>query len=206
VSGQSDVVADSSADTLTIAAGTGITITTNATTDTVTIANSATITNTAGSSGVTYKAMGVLYHDLPATGNVGAGEDTLYSQTVAANVLTTDGDALHFTLGGTYTANSNTKRIKFKFGATTFLDTGARSISTATAWTCSGVIMRASATTQKITATFLVDQAATNDAACVSAGETLSSTSAFVVTGEATSSDDIRIESATIMYAPTSSN
>lgn len=40
VSGQSDVVADSAADTLTLAAGSNITITTNATTDTITIAAS----------------------------------------------------------------------------------------------------------------------------------------------------------------------
>ena len=40
VSGQSDVVADSTTDTLTLAAGSGITITTNAGTDTVTIASS----------------------------------------------------------------------------------------------------------------------------------------------------------------------
>ena len=38
VSGQSDVVADSTTDTLTLAAGTGIVITTNAGTDTVTVA------------------------------------------------------------------------------------------------------------------------------------------------------------------------
>jgi len=38
VSGQSDVVADASADTLTLAGGTGITLTTNAGTDTVTVA------------------------------------------------------------------------------------------------------------------------------------------------------------------------
>src|SRR5210317_1323682 len=41
VSGQSDIVASSSTDTLTIAAGTGITLTTNAGTDTLTITNSA---------------------------------------------------------------------------------------------------------------------------------------------------------------------
>lgn len=40
VSGQSDVVADTGADTLTLVAGTNITITTNATTDSVTIAAS----------------------------------------------------------------------------------------------------------------------------------------------------------------------
>ena len=39
VSGQSDVVADSTADTLTLAAGTGIAITTNASSDTITITN-----------------------------------------------------------------------------------------------------------------------------------------------------------------------
>jgi hypothetical protein len=44
VSGQSDVVADSAADTLTLAAGTGITITTDASTDTVTVTNSAVTT------------------------------------------------------------------------------------------------------------------------------------------------------------------
>jgi hypothetical protein len=42
VSGQSDIVADSNTDTLTIVAGTGVTITTNATTDTLTIAASGT--------------------------------------------------------------------------------------------------------------------------------------------------------------------
>lgn len=41
VSGQTTVSADGKADTLTLASGTGITITTNATTDTVTISNSA---------------------------------------------------------------------------------------------------------------------------------------------------------------------
>jgi hypothetical protein len=47
VSGQSDVVADSSTDTLTLVAGTGISLTTNATTDSI------TITNTSSSSGGT---------------------------------------------------------------------------------------------------------------------------------------------------------
>jgi hypothetical protein len=44
VSGQSNVVADSATDTLTLAAGSGITLTTNPTTDTVTIAASGGVT------------------------------------------------------------------------------------------------------------------------------------------------------------------
>jgi plastocyanin len=47
VAGQSNVVADSAADTLTLAAGTGISITTNASTDTVTITNTASAGATA---------------------------------------------------------------------------------------------------------------------------------------------------------------
>lgn len=43
VSGQSNVVADSNADTLTLVAGTGITITTNATTDTITFAGNVAV-------------------------------------------------------------------------------------------------------------------------------------------------------------------
>jgi hypothetical protein len=54
VSGQSTIVADGNDDTLTIAAGTGITITTNATTDTLTIAatNTGTVTSVTGTSPV----------------------------------------------------------------------------------------------------------------------------------------------------------
>lgn len=47
VSGQSDVVADSSTDILNLAAGTGISVTTNATTDTITFANTG-VTSLAG--------------------------------------------------------------------------------------------------------------------------------------------------------------
>jgi hypothetical protein len=50
VSGQSNIVADSFEDTLTVASGTGISLTTNATTDTLTIANSG-VTDLAGTAG-----------------------------------------------------------------------------------------------------------------------------------------------------------
>lgn len=62
VSGQSDVVADSAADTLTLAAGTNVTITTNASTDTVTIAASGV-----GGSGTTSQVSGSNFTTTSAT-------------------------------------------------------------------------------------------------------------------------------------------
>ena len=207
VSGQSDVVADSSADTLTLAAGTGITITTVAGTDTITIAQSATATTTAGSSGVAYKAMGLLYGGNTSVGNVGAGEDTLLSRTIAANVLTTDGDGINFNLIGHFTTNSNAKRIKIKFGATTFFDIGTGFVvSSATSWVAFGSIIRTSGTTQRTSCTFHYDQGGQTDMNVTTAGETLSGAVAFTVTGEATSTDDIVLDAYQLLYVPTSSN
>lgn len=54
VSGQSDVVADSTSDTITLASGTGISITTNATTDTVTIATSGVPTGSGAANKVAF--------------------------------------------------------------------------------------------------------------------------------------------------------
>lgn len=53
VAGQSSVVADSASDTLTLVAGTGITITTDASTDTITITNSGSAQNTFSTVAVT---------------------------------------------------------------------------------------------------------------------------------------------------------
>lgn len=68
VSGQSNVVADSGSDTLTFAAGTGITLTTNATTDTVTVTNSGvtSILNTDSNISVS-GSTGAVTLGLPAT-------------------------------------------------------------------------------------------------------------------------------------------
>jgi len=74
VSGQSDVVADSTTDTLTLAAGTGITLTTNASTDTI------TITGTTGLSANSVTATEI------ATGAVGPSE--LAATSVSAGAYT----------------------------------------------------------------------------------------------------------------------
>ena len=73
VSGQSNIVADSFEDTLTVASGTGISLTTNATTDTLTIANSGVtgLTGTVGQIGVSAATGSVTLTNLGVTSLTG---------------------------------------------------------------------------------------------------------------------------------------
>ena len=76
VNGQSNVVADSTTDTLTLAAGTGITLTTNATTDTVTIASTTPFVNNYNGSGITVLDSSeplIIKHTGTAWGDTGGG-------------------------------------------------------------------------------------------------------------------------------------
>jgi len=73
VAGQSDIVADSVIDTLTVASGTGITLTTNASTDTLTIANSGVtgLTGTVGQIGVSAATGSITLTNLGVTSLTG---------------------------------------------------------------------------------------------------------------------------------------
>ena len=90
VSGQSNIVADSTTDTLTFAAGTGITITTNASSDTLTITNSATGDNAFGTIAVSGQS------------NVAADStnDTLTLEAGSGITLTTDASNDKVTIAG----------------------------------------------------------------------------------------------------------
>jgi len=92
VAGQTTVAADSTNDTLTLAAGTGITITTNDTTDTVTITNSVTAPNTFGTIAVAGQS-NVVADSTTDTLTLAAGsnitittDDTTDTVTIAASV------------------------------------------------------------------------------------------------------------------------
>lgn len=93
VSGQSDVVADSSTDTLTLVAGTNVTLTTNASTDTVTI----TAAGGGGSGTVTHTG-GAL-----TSGKVleGAGSDDIAVSSLTATVVKASSGTLSAASAGT---------------------------------------------------------------------------------------------------------
>jgi hypothetical protein len=90
VSGQTTVEADAKTDTLTLVAGTGVTITTDATTDSITITNSATGANAFGNVAVSGQT----------TVEADSTNDTLTLAAASSNiVLTTDASADTVTIG-----------------------------------------------------------------------------------------------------------
>lgn len=105
VSGQSDVVADSSADTLTLVGGTGITITTNASTDTITLTGSATGAPV-GAQYVTLATDGTLTSERVLTGTT---NDITITDNGAGNTVVLDIGSNVVTLTGTQTLTN--KRI-----------------------------------------------------------------------------------------------
>jgi hypothetical protein len=90
VSGQSNIVADIGTDTLTFAASSGISLTTNASTDTLTIANGGVLTNVAGS-GITVSG---------ATGNVTISNAGVLS-TIAGYGISVSGATGNITIANT---------------------------------------------------------------------------------------------------------
>ena len=109
ISGQSDVVADSPTDTLTLVAGSNITLTTNAGTDTITIAASG-----GGSSG----GVTLLAHSGTAASLTGTTtETTLATYTMPANTLKANG-ILRITSAWSCNSSANIHRARVRFGGT----------------------------------------------------------------------------------------
>jgi hypothetical protein len=115
VSGQSDVVADTAADTLTLVAGTGITLTTNATTDTITVTNSVTNTDTTyGIKATTAEGGATL--DLDAGGS-GSGTDSVtFASGSGISISRTDANTI--TVASSVTDTNTTYSINAVDGTT----------------------------------------------------------------------------------------
>lgn len=197
VSGQSDVVADASGDTLTFVAGTGITITTTPGSDSVTITSSGG--QAAGSSAINFAPGGTIYQSVTQAGNVGAGEDTLYTKSLAAALLANDGERLTFRASGVFANTANEKRIKVKYGATTIFDMGsglAPGASGTTPWILTGTITRTGATAQRAEVVMNAGRFSLGLGTVVfteitAPGETLTGAITFLLTGEGVATDDI---------------
>jgi len=138
VAGQSNVVADASNDTLTLTAGTGITITTDASTDTVTITNSATGANAFGNVAVAGQT----------TVAADSTNDTLSLAAGTGISLTTDAASDTVTITNTVTAPNTFGAIAVATQTTVLADSTTDTLTLAAA---GGMAITTDATTDTIT-------------------------------------------------------
>lgn len=148
---------------------------------------------------------GKIHSNTTTVGNIGTGEDDLMTYSIGANTLDTNQQSITGRASGTIANSINAKRLRFKYGSTTCMDTGAAGIpvSTAISWTLEFEIIRTGATTQKCNANL-----STNNATLASyvgystAGETLSGAVTLKLTGEATTNNDVVEETLTVNWEP----
>jgi hypothetical protein len=139
VAGQTTVAADTTNDTLTIAAGTGISLTTDATTDTVTITNSATGANAFGNVAVTGQ-------------NTVAADSTNDTLTLVAGTgisITTDDVNDNITITNSVTAPNTFGTIEVSGQSAVVADSTTDTLTLAAANT--NVIITTNATTDTVT-------------------------------------------------------
>lgn len=146
------------------------------------------LTTPAGSSTSFAKVGGVLFNYSADAGNSGTSETDLYSDSIAASTLGTNGDKLEAEYGGVFVSSGTaTRQIKVYFGGTAILDTGALTLSLSSAWTIFMMIIRKDASTVRYMVSLTTEGAAL--AAYTSAGElgslTLSNANTLKITGQA---------------------
>lgn len=160
------------------------------------------------SAGTIAKVGGIIHNAFAAVGNVGTGEDTLLSFPLPANTLSADGMSVRLTAYITFAANANNKTLKVKFGATTGYDSTALAINNAAAFV--RVVMditRTGAATQMLDITITPDNSIIGTLVSreihTTSAETLSGSVNIIITGEATTTNDIVKSSSQILFFPT---
>lgn len=126
------------------------------------------------------------------SGNINTGEDTLYTNTIPANILSNgiSGHQVRLKIFGTFAANANAKTIKVYFNTLIFT-TGAVAFNGG-AWEINVEILAVTALVQRVSITFITGAAAMPTLVTVldTAVDT-TAVSTITVTGTATATDDI---------------
>lgn len=134
-------------------------------------------------------ASDVLFDHYTDAGNVGTGEDDLYSDTIAAGQLAIDGQKIVATYQGIFSgAAASTQDLRVYFGGTLIYDSGALSIGVATdSWTAYVTIIRESSSVVRCAVSISTDFATLFPYSKYTriTGLTLASTQILKITGEA---------------------
>ncbi len=150
-----------------------------------------------------------LFDHYASVGNVGTGEDDLYSDTIAAGKLASNGDKLAVEYGGVFVSSATaTRELKAYFGGTMIFDTGALTLSLSSAWTMYVTIIRVSATVIRYMVSLSTEGAGLSAYTAVGevTGLTLSGTNILKITGESAgvgaATNDIVAMLGTVIYQP----
>jgi hypothetical protein len=144
--------------------------------------------------------------DLTTVGNVGAGEDVLYTSSLDAGALYKSGMFVHVLAAGHYANNANAKTLKLHIDDgtnDTTLISASLTASEAGDWELGGVVYRNAAGTGKSAVQVL--SGVGSSAASFAAADVQEPTVVWAnavevrVTGEATDNDDVTIESAVVL-------
>ncbi len=146
------------------------------------------VQGTAGANSLTVGAFDTLSTAQADTGNSTTVETDIYTFTVPASQLGTNGDRVEMEASGAFVSSGTaTRQLRAYFGGTMIFDTGALTISLAAAWDIYCIITRVSATVVRYAVSMTTEGAAL--AAYTSSGEvtglTLSNTNIIKVTGTA---------------------
>lgn len=141
--------------------------------------------------------------------NVGTGEDDLYSDTLIANQLATNGDKIQAYYAGYLIASATaTRRLRIYFGGTLIYDSTAITVSSTVDYSLSVNIIRVDGTGVRCSVTLntSIATAAPYCTVSVLGGMTLSNTQVLKITGEAAgvgaASDQVTVVAGNVMFIP----
>lgn len=140
---------------------------------------------------------GVLDVNTSQVGNVGAGEDVLWSYTLPGDTLSTDEQGIYIRVAGSSTVNGNNKRIKLKFGDDLIVDPGINNLTLT--WSLDCQVIRVNGTTLKSNCQVVTIGSGQTHTVLDDITETLSGDVVIQLTGEAVDDNDIIKESATVI-------
>ncbi len=129
-----------------------------------------------------------LFSHIVDAGNSTTDETTLYTDTITAGKLTSNGDILEAVYGGVFVSSGTaTRQIKIYFGGTIIFDTGTLTLSLSAAWTVYVSIIRINSSIVRCMISFTTEGAALSAyTAVVEVGSlTLANTQILKITGQA---------------------
>lgn len=139
----------------------------------------------------------VLDVNTTTVGNVGTGEDVLWTYTLPGDSLDVDEEGLWIRVAGSSTVNGNNKRIKLYFGDDLMVDPGINNLTLT--WSMDCQVIRTSATTLKSNCQVVTIGSGQTHTVLDDITETLSGAVVIQLTGEAVADNDIIKESATVI-------